>query len=350
MSQSGFHKHRFGILLFLAACVLSIGVPDLTEARAFQLAGERGTRSKPSDIPEEWKRLVGEYRLGADTILVMEQEGALHLLETSGRTRRLVPMGKDSLMAGDILCTFRRSAERRGTSLTIGASIYHRVLFGNEGGNSFRIKPLGTVETLRKVALEAPPPREQGEFKSFDLVELTRLDTTIHLDIRYATRNNFVGEQFYSQPRAFLQRPAAIALVRAHRALLKRGYGMLIHDAYRPWYVTRMFWDATPAEQKNFVADPSKGSRHNRGCAVDLSLYDASTGLPVEMVSGYDEFSHRAYPGYPGGTSLQRWYRRILREAMENEGFSVFIWEWWHYDYQEWRDYTIGTITFEMIR
>jgi D-alanyl-D-alanine dipeptidase len=128
------------------------------------------------------------------------------------------------------------------------------------------------------------------------------------------------------------------------------GYGVLIHDAYRPWYVTKMFWDATPVAQKEFVADPAKGSRHNRGCAVDLSLYDLKTGKPVDMVSGYDEFSHRAYPEYPGGTSLQRWHRSLLREVMEAEGFRIFEGEWWHFDYKEWRHYPIGTMTFEMIR
>ena len=159
-----------------------------------------------------------------------------------------------------------------------------------------------------------------------------------------------MGEKFYSQALAFLQRPAADAVVRAHRWLKERGYGLLIHDAYRPWYVTKMFWDATPDDKKIFVADPSKGSRHNRGCAVDLSLYDLKTGAPVEMVSGYDEFSQRAYSNYPGGTSLQRWYRTVLRQAMEECGFSVYEWEWWHFDYKDWNRYRIGTMTFEELR
>jgi serine beta-lactamase-like protein LACTB len=111
-----------------------------------------------------------------------------------------------------------------------------------------------------------------------------------------------------------------------------------------------MFWDATPVGQKEFVADPTKGSRHNRGCAVDLTLYKLKTGKPIEMVSGYDEFSHRAYPHYAGGTSLQRWYRELLRRAMQEQGFRVFESEWWHFDYKDWRSYPIGTLTFEEIR
>jgi D-alanyl-D-alanine dipeptidase len=146
---------------------------------------------------------------------------------------------------------------------------------------------------------------------------------------------------------AYLQRPAAEALKRVHDRLSEHGYGLLIYDAYRPWHVTKMFWDATPEKYHNFVADPAKGSRHNRGCAVDLTLYDLKTGKPVEMVSGYDEFSDRAFPDYPGGTSRQRWHRDLLRRAMQAEGFSVYEAEWWHFDYKDWQKYPILNKTFE---
>jgi D-alanyl-D-alanine dipeptidase len=132
-------------------------------------------------------------------------------------------------------------------------------------------------------------------------VEIKALDPGIHLDIRYATANNFVGRPVYKEARAFLQRPAAEALVRAHRALAAQGYGIVVFDGYRPWSVTKLFWDVTPEDKKEFVADPSQGSRHNRGCAVDLSLYDLASGREVEMPSGYDEMTERAYPDYAGG-------------------------------------------------
>lgn len=139
---------------------------------------------------------------------------------------------------------------------------------------SFHITPLRPVQELRAEALQAQPPREQGNFRKPDLVELVKLDPTIKLDIRYATTNNFLGTPVYTQARAFLQRPAAEALVRANRELKAQGYGLIIHDGYRPWYVTKIFWDATPDDKKIFVANPATGSNHNRGCAVDLSLYD----------------------------------------------------------------------------
>ena len=143
---------------------------------------------------------------------------------------------------------------------------------------------------------------------------------------------------------------AAEALGRAAKTLRAQGFGLVIHDGYRPWFVTKMFWDATPEEFHGFVADPAKGSRHNRGCAVDLTLYDVKTGKPVDMVSGYDEFSDRAFPDYMGGTSRQRWFRDLLRTAMQAEGFSVYEEEWWHFDYKDWNKYPILNKTFEELK
>ncbi|HEV2765813.1 MAG TPA: M15 family metallopeptidase, partial [Pyrinomonadaceae bacterium] len=139
------------------------------------------------------------------------------------------------------------------------------------------------------------------------------------------------------------------ALSRVRRALRKRGYGLLVFDAYRPWHVTKLFWDLTPADKKQFVADPSKGSRHNRGCAVDLTLYDLRTGLEVPMPSAYDDFTERAHVNYSGGAPAERAARDQLRAAMEAEGFQVYEPEWWHFDFQDWRQYPILNLSFEEI-
>jgi len=213
----------------------------------------------------------------------------------------------------------------------------------------FRITPLRPVAELREAALAATPPAEPGPFRPVDLVDLTTLEPTLRLDVRYATADNFLGAPVYEEARAFLQRPAAEALLRAHRALRERGYGLLVHDAYRPWWVTKVFWDATPKEKRDFVADPAKGSRHNRGCAVDLTLYRLDDGRAVEMPSLYDEMTERAYPGYAGGTAAERARRDLLRSAMEKEGFTVFESEWWHFDYRDWREYPILNLPFEQI-
>jgi D-alanyl-D-alanine dipeptidase len=177
--------------------------------------------------------------------------------------------------------------------------------------------------------------------KPADLVELTDLEPAIRLDLRYATANNFVGRPLYTVARAFLQRPAAEALVRAHRRLAEHGYGLLVFDAYRPWSVTRLFWEVTPKAQKAFVADPRKGSKHNRGAAVDVTLYRLADGAPVPMPTEFDDFSERAHPDWPGGTPEQRAARDLLRRTLEAEGFTVEPNEWWHFNHRGWQDYPI---------
>ena len=209
-----------------------------------------------------------------------------------------------------------------------------------------RVVLLAAVLAAGCVRAQAGPPREPGRFRAPDLVELVTLDPTIKLDIRYATDHNFVGRPVYPEARAFLQRPAAEALVRAHRSLRQKGYGVLVFDGYRPWSVTKLFWDVTPPAKREFVANPRQGSKHNRGCAVDMSLYDLATGREVEMPSAYDEMSPRAYPDYGGGTPELRARRDLLRGAMENEGFTVEPNEWWHFNYKDWRQYPILDIPF----
>jgi serine beta-lactamase-like protein LACTB len=194
---------------------------------------------------------------------------------------------------------------------------------------------------MREAALKAEPPREEREFLDSDLLEVSSLDPTIRYDIRYATNDNLLSTPLYEKSSALLQRPAAEALLRAHESLREKGLGLCIFDAYRPWYITKLFHDAAPEELKQFFADPARGSRHNRGCAVDLTLYDLKTGKPVEMVSEFDEITARSRAYYPGGTSLQRHHRRLLRQAMEAQGFAVLEEEWWHFDYPGWEKYAI---------
>jgi D-alanyl-D-alanine dipeptidase len=193
---------------------------------------------------------------------------------------------------------------------------------------------------------QAAAPKEENK-READLVELTRLDKSIKLDIRYATANNFVGRPVYPVARAFLQRPAAEAVVRVHKQLKKKGLGIVIFDGYRPWTITKLFWDVVPEDKRKFVADPAKGSKHNRGCAVDLSIYDLKTGELIPMPSGYDEFTERASPDYAGGTDNERANREMLRRLMEAEGFTVNPNEWWHFDYKDWQSYAIYDISFD---
>ena len=195
------------------------------------------------------------------------------------------------------------------------------------------------------------PPREQGDFRPANLVELVKLDPALRLEIRYASTNNFLRRPVYRQERAFLQRPAAEALVRAHATLRPQGYGLLVFDGYRPWSVTKTFWDSATRKQRDigFVANPAEGSKHNRGCAVDLTLFELASGKEVEMPSAYDEFSERAFPSYQGGSAQSRQLRELLRSAMEGQGFTVLPEEWWHFDYKDWPKYHILNVPFEAI-
>ena len=202
---------------------------------------------------------------------------------------------------------------------------------------------------MGSLAFAQGPPKEQGTFRQPDLVELVKLDPTIRLDIRYATRNNFLGKRVYKQARAFLQRPAAEALVRVNQKLRTLGFGLVVFDGYRPWSVTKAFWDATPEDKKIFVADPSQGSRHNRGCAVDLSMFDLATGKQVQMPGEYDEMTERSHINYECASPEAKRLRGILRDAMESEGFAVYEPEWWHYDYKDWKEYPIVNVPFERL-
>ena len=287
----------------------------------------------PADPPAATAALVGDYAADGDSLSLREVSGRLEAVAWKDTARKATV--DPGMVAGD--------------SLTFESRVYRRLALGPASGTVFRITPRAPYDQLMKTALAASPPKEEGDFLPSDLVELVTLDSTIKLDIRYAGTDNFMSAKFYSSPRAFLQRPAAEAAVRAHRALKAEGYGLLIHDGYRPWYVTKMFWDATPDPLRIVVADPSQGSRHNRGCAVNITLYDLKTKKPVEMVSTYDETTDRAYPNYPGGTSLQRWHRDLLRATMEAEGFTVYEAEWWHFDYKDWQKYPIGNVRFDLL-
>ncbi|MEW4490642.1 serine hydrolase [Thalassoglobus sp. JC818] len=307
----------------------------------------------PEGVPDKWRDLIGEYGEEHSPVYIREVNGQLHALVEYLFDYPLTELGPDQFkynehaMSGGEGVEFLRDSDGKVTAVVSGGVVFDRREVGTEKGETFRITPVRPVEEIRVEALQASPPAESGDFRKSDLAELVNLDDSIQLDIRYATDNNFMGAVFYKQPRAFLQRPAAEALVRVQKRLKDEGLGLQIFDAYRPWYVTKMFWEATPAKLKDFVANPQNGSRHNRGCAVDLTLYDLTSNTEVPMVAGYDEFSSRSYPEYPGGTSRERWYRDHLRRAMEREGFTVYEYEWWHFDYRDWKKYRIGNQTFE---
>jgi len=311
---------------------------SLAQAPAWPREAEQPSMPKPPAASASIRNYVGEFGTESAPVYVLEDRG--QLLAIVGRGQ---PIATNPGM-------FARDSRGGVTSITIGGAKYDRRPLGPADGGQLKVTPLRPVPELLAEARRQSPPAEAGTFRPADLVELVALDPSIHLEIRYATTNNFLGSRFYAEARAFMQRPAAEAVARASQGLNALGYGLLIHDGYRPWFVTKTFWDATPPDKKWLVADPSKGSKHNRGCAVDLTLYDLKTGRVIEMPSTYDESTERAYAFYPGGTSLARWHRALLRRAMESEGFTVNPEEWWHFDYKDWQQYAIGNVSFDAIR
>jgi serine beta-lactamase-like protein LACTB len=320
-----------------------------------KLEYRRVATPKPKPCPQKWAGLIGEYGPDHNVLYILEKDGQLHTLiewvflypltEESENVFRFPDYG---LYHGDKV-VFKRDAAGHATEVEAASVLFKRRPLPKPG-EIYRITPERAMSALHEAALKAKPPVEKNVFeREPHLVELIKLDPFLKLDIRYASERNFLGTPLYTSAKAFLQKPAAEALVRAHSRLGKHGYGILIYDAYRPWHVTKMFWDATPAKSKSFVADPMQGSRHNRGCAVDIGMYDRATGKPVAMLTDHDEFTDRAYPDYLGGTSLERWHRDLLRETMEAEGFSVFPLEWWHFDYRDWRSYPILNVPFEEV-
>ena len=306
-------------------------------------------RRTPDTIPTRWRGLIGEY--GPDTTLrwiALERDGRMHVLDQRGN---YVPLAEDSndVFQAPLATTgvsgqvrFHRDSSGRAAAMQVADMMMaRRAVEPPPGAEQLRVIPVRPIADLRREALAATPPRDTGARRGADLVDVTALDSTIRLDIRYASANNFLGEPLYERPRAMLQRPAAEALARVNRTLKSIGYAVVVHDAYRPWYVTKIFWEATPPAQRWLVANAAEGSKHNRGAAVDLTLYDLETKKVVEMPSTYDEATVRARADYPGGTSLQRHHREVLRRVMVREGFLVNPSEWWHFDYKDWRQYQI---------
>ena len=182
--------------------------------------------------------------------------------------------------------------------------------------------------------------------ESARLVDMEQVNPNILLDIRYATPNNFLNEAVYPAARCFVLEPVAIRLDSVQRELEARGLGLKIFDGYRPHSVTRKMWQILPDER--YVANPEKGSRHNRGAAVDLTLVDSS-GVELEMPTEFDDFSENASHSYEQLPDHIKANRNLLKEIMIKYGFMPLETEWWHYDLIGYDRYPILDKSFEEI-
>lgn len=350
-------RQRGGRLVVDDVAVAGDEVQFDTKARAITFRGATYRRTnweRPPEPAEELAGLIGEYGWAHNILRVYERDGETYARVEWSQHYKLERAGKDAyrfpavgLYANEEL-RFMRNERGIAEAASLSGVVMPRVDLGAETEVRSRANApyiAGLLAGARKMS----PPSQSGRLRKPDLVEVNTLEPSTKLDVRYATTDNFMGAPFYDSPRFFLQRPAASGLIRAHRKLAGQGFGIALIDGYRPWYATRMFWDAVPPESRPFVADPSQGSRHNRGCAADISMFGLASGKIVDMPGRYDEPSARSSPLYVGGTSLQRWRRDLLKNAMEAEGFDVYVNEWWHFDYGEWRQYPVMNVDFTEI-
>ncbi len=324
--------------------------------------------AQPKAAQQDIAALLGLYQTEGENVLIRERSGKLELLYgvTAGdyafnwsNVYQLPKSRYDEYTVitanprdynGTLLLKFERDKQGQGITCVIDKKRYTRIFFDGEKGDVFTVKPTQTADVLRANALNAQLPVQAGNLLTATLVDIRSLDKSIQVEMIYARENNFLGMKMYEEERAFLEQNTAEALLRVNKKLAGFGLGLVVWDAYRPWYVTKMFYDALPAEQKKLLEDPLKGSVHNRGTAVDVSLYDLSTGKSVTMISGLDEPSLRAYRDFQGSSEQLRWRRDLLRLVMESEGFSGVDYEWWHYEYKDAAQYKLLNVRFSEIK
>ncbi len=298
--------------------------------------GAQFLASAPPPCPAEWRGLLGIYGGGDNVLLVLERDGALEAMVKGGRFYPLEVLGPDRfrfpnrgrLAARDVV--FTRDASGRAVSLQLDEALLPRDRASD--GEVVRFTPARPLDVLLREARDAVPPAEPPAPMASDLVDVSMLDPSVRVDLRYAGADNELGQTLVNDSRALLQRPAAEAVVRAHRSLAARGYGLVIRDAFHPWWVTRAVWEAAPPDLRASLHNPAQGSGYNRGTTVDVTLYRLADGATSELPSLYREMSVRAYIDFPGGTSEQRFCRDLLVEAMETQDLSSLSSQWWRYD------------------
>lgn len=310
----------------------------------------------PPDAPKDVKHILGFYYGNGENILIRENGGRLELLYRFAQADKtfgganVYPLSKEHfdsytlneagpMTSSESSVRFERDPDGYGISCRVGGHVYSRYFLGNTTGErakEFRF-PDRSAEEWAKLRAEAaaavlPPALAAGE--QAELVDASTI-VGVKIDSRYGSADNCFGAPLYTNEKLCLGKEAAAALGKVQQHVAAYGFGLVLWDAYRPWSVSKLAHLALPDDSKGLLEDPdTKGSAHNTGNAVDVSLYDLETGEQVEMISGFDEPSLRQFASFPGGTSRQRYLRALLRESMELYGFRGIEMEWWHFDYQ----------------
>lgn len=342
-------------LFMLVLCTLLFQMPSL--------AGANGVQPKDCQLDEKY--LLGLYAGNGEQFLVREQNGILNVVyrylsdDKDYQKSNVFPLVKDrydtyqisetgSLTNTEASVKFERDKDGHGISCIIGGNRYTRVFFGPEKGDYFKIKPERPVSELWQIVQNATMPAQTAPNVA-ELVNLAAIPG-LKFDLRYATDNNCFSAPLYEDSKAYLNKSAAEALERVAKRMSDYGFGLVIWDAYRPWKVSKLAYEALPKGQKTLLPAPEKGSPHNTGNAVDLSLYNLKTGEMIQMISDFDEPSPRQYGAFVGGTALERWERDLLQQIMSTEGFTGSDMEWWHFDFDSKNPYQLLDIPFSALQ
>lgn len=210
-------------------------------------------------------------------------------------------------------------------------------------------KDVPSVNTETPVKQTPTPPKKTPQPKKIEpaeLVDIHAVNPNILLDIRYATENNFMKKQVYSVARCLLRGEVAEKLSQVQEDLEKQGLGLKVYDCYRPLSVQKLMWQVRAA--RPYVANPARGSKHNRGAAVDITLVDRN-GQELEMPTEFDNFTRRASRTYAGASAKAKKNRDLLGSAMKKRGFIPLSKEWWHFDAVGWQKYQILDVPLDAI-
>ena len=312
-------------------------------------------------VPKDINYLLGMYYGNGSVFLIREESGNLQIVfHTDAEDRdfsraNIFPLKKvrfDSyelneegpLLSAEASVHFERDTDGNGIVCKIGGKRFARNFFPGEGNKVDRLEPNADYQSLKATVFSAVMPTKLQQGQAGRLVRIRSAVPNVKFDLRYAGTNNIFGVPLYEATEAFAETETAAALKKAADKLATHGYGLLVWEGYRPWYVSKLASDLLPKDKAGMMPSPDKGEDRNTGRTVDVSLYNLESGEAVPMVSDFDEVSVRQFPGFTGGTEQQRYLRDMLAAVMKDCGFSQGKEEWWHFtlgNTQGWRHLNI---------
>ena len=299
-------------------------------------------------VPKDVNYLLGMYYGNASVFLLREDKGNLQIVYHSNPDDRdfsqanIFPLKKvrfDSytlneegpLFGGEAAVHFERDSDGNGIVCKIGGKRFARSFFPGEGNRVYQLEANADYQSLKAEAPKAAIPSKLRQGQVSRLVRMRSVVPNVRFDLRYAGTNNIFGVPLYDASEAYAEAETSAALKKAADKLAIHGYGLLVWEGYRPWYVSRLAYELLPKDKKGMLPAPDKGEDRNTGRTVGVSLYDLASGEAVQMISDFDEVSLRQFPGFAGGTERQRNLRDMLAAVMKDCGFNQGKEEWWHF-------------------